>query len=102
MNSFAFRKFLWRLALLFAMGHIFAAEQPFGLGTKPASAPIADLNSLLLPLRETNRLPALAAAVVRHGDIVAAGGVGVRRSGGSTHVTGQKEPFTFASFAPVA
>jgi CubicO group peptidase (beta-lactamase class C family) len=50
--------------------------------TSPAS-----LDTLLEPIREANRLPALAAAVVKGGQTVAIGAVGLRKEGSSEPVT---------------
>lgn len=65
-----------------------AAEIPSEAVTRdPSPAAWDDLTPLLTPLRETNGLPALAAAVVRDGKIVAAGAIGVRRVGSEAAVT---------------
>ncbi len=53
--------------------------------TQPALIP--SLSSDLLPIRDKHGLPALAAAVVRNGEIIAAGAVGVRVLGGNIPVT---------------
>jgi CubicO group peptidase (beta-lactamase class C family) len=45
-----------------------------------------DLAGILEPIRQKNKLPALAAAVVKDGRIAAVGAVGVRRAGGSERV----------------
>lgn len=45
------------------------------------------LDGLLEPIREANKLPALAAAVVKGGQMVAVGVVGVRKQGSSERVT---------------
>ena len=50
------------------------------------AAPI-DLSKQLAPIRESHKLPALAAAVVQGTNIVACGAVGLRRIGGSIPVT---------------
>jgi CubicO group peptidase (beta-lactamase class C family) len=47
----------------------------------------ASLNATLEPVRTRFELPALAAAVVRHGQIVASGAVGTRRAGAAIPVT---------------
>jgi CubicO group peptidase (beta-lactamase class C family) len=49
--------------------------------------PPADLAAALEPIRARHRLPALAAAVVSEGRIVAAGACGVRKAGSQTKVT---------------
>jgi len=51
------------------------------------SSPRESLNGLLTPHLSRYRLPALAAAAVREGQIVASGAVGVRRAGTETPVT---------------
>jgi len=56
------------------------------LGCAP-DAPSDSLNHLLEPTRVTNQLPALAAAVVRDGQIVASGVVGKRKLGSPERVT---------------
>ena len=53
----------------------------------PVPAPPADLAAILEPLRASGKLPALAAAVVRDGQLVAIGAVGVRRLGSPTPVS---------------
>ena len=45
------------------------------------------LDSLLEPIREKNKLPAIAAAVVREGQTVAIGAVGLRKEGSPERVT---------------
>jgi len=52
----------------------------------PAFAQMQSLDSLLEPVRVRFGLPALAAAVVKNGDIVAAGAVGVRLAGSDIKV----------------
>ncbi len=47
----------------------------------------ACLDTLLEPIRQTSELPALAAAVVKGGETVAVGAVGLRKAGGSDPVT---------------
>lgn len=53
----------------------------------PAPAGPASLDALLEPIRRANGLPALAAAVVRGGETVAVGAVGVRKAGSFERVT---------------
>jgi len=52
-----------------------------------AVAAPASLDALLEPIREANGLPALAAAVVKGGQTVAVGAVGVRKAGSPQRVT---------------
>jgi CubicO group peptidase (beta-lactamase class C family) len=63
-----------------------AAESP-----SPASAAdlggARDVGDLLDPIRQKHKLPALAAAMVKDGKLVALGAVGVRRAGGTEPVT---------------
>jgi CubicO group peptidase (beta-lactamase class C family) len=63
------------VVILGAMVRAFAAE------------PYASLDSVLEPIRAKANLPALAAAVVRSNQIVAAGAVGVRKFGATNRVT---------------
>lgn len=54
----------------------------------PASAvPLADVDSLLEPIRKQYHLPALAAAVIVQGHVAAVGAVGVRKYGTNVPVT---------------
>ncbi len=52
-----------------------------------ATAPPVSLDPLLAPFLKAHGLPALAAAVVRNGEVVAAGAVGTRRAGTDAPVT---------------
>ncbi len=52
-----------------------------------AVAAPASLDALLEPIRQANGLPALAAAVVKGGETVAVGAVGVRKAGSPQRVT---------------
>lgn len=54
-----------------------------------AQEPIENLNSLLKPIQEKNRLPALAAAIVSSKGTLAIGAIGVRKLGSSESVTPQ-------------
>jgi CubicO group peptidase (beta-lactamase class C family) len=75
------RKFLLAAAALAAQVAILATPalaQP---------APVPSLSSTLQPIRDKQNLPALAAAAVRNGEIIAAGAVGVRVLGGNIAVT---------------
>lgn len=54
--------------------------------SRTVAAP-ASLEALLEPIREANRLPALAAAVVKGSDTIAIGAVGLRKAGSSERVT---------------
>lgn len=65
----------------------------WGAGHKDA---MASLDALLTPYLEQYNLPALSAAVVRSGEIVAAGAVGVRKVGTDTPVT-LDDPFHIGS-----
>jgi len=56
------------------------------LAGRAIAAPVC-LDALLEPIREANGLPALAAAVVKGGQTVAVGAVGVRKAGSSERVT---------------
>jgi CubicO group peptidase (beta-lactamase class C family) len=70
-------------------------------GAPPAAVPAADeregatappvgersLDAILEPIRAKHGLPALAGAIVRGGEVVAIGAVGVRRAGGEEKVT---------------
>ncbi|HRY46619.1 MAG TPA: serine hydrolase domain-containing protein [Candidatus Paceibacterota bacterium] len=51
------------------------------------AAPPASMDQTLEPIRKKNRLPALAAAVVRNGHIVASGASGFRKEGSPERVT---------------
>src|SRR5438067_9296068 len=53
----------------------------------PHRAVGASLNTILDPIRVRFELPALAAAVVKNGKIVASGAVGTRRAGTAIPVT---------------
>ena len=53
----------------------------------PAAAPPQNLSDLLEPLRTENDLPALAALVLKNGETVGLGAVGVRKIGDRTRVT---------------
>ena len=75
---------------------LMAAAAVFALLTLPIDAPSAQtprravgasLNPMLEPIRARFELPALAAAVVRNGKIVASGAVGTRRAGTLIPVT---------------
>jgi CubicO group peptidase (beta-lactamase class C family) len=84
----------WSIILLLLVGLgtrpvLFAAEKlpASAAKEKRPSAIVTDLSSILEPLRQTNRLPALAAAVVKQGQTIAVGAVGLRRAGGSARVT---------------
>ncbi len=55
-----------------------------GAGTAPAQS---SLDDMLRPYLEEYRLPAVAAAIVRNGEITAAGAVGTRRAGADIPVT---------------
>jgi CubicO group peptidase (beta-lactamase class C family) len=62
----------------------------FGLGLALptiASAQVQSLDAQLAPIRDKYGLPALAAAVVKDGKIIAAGAVGVRAHGSDVKVT---------------
>jgi len=61
---------------------VFLASAANAAQTQPASA-----DELLEPIRTTNKLPALAAAVVRGGETVAIGAVGFRKEGSPERVT---------------
>jgi CubicO group peptidase (beta-lactamase class C family) len=61
---------------------IIVAAWPFTVDGQPAS-----LNEILEPIRATHKLTALAAAVVRNGEIVASGAVGSRKVGSPERVT---------------
>lgn len=74
-NSFDRRQFL-RLAL--AVPWAFKAA---------AAENAADLNSQLLPVLRSSGLPAIAAAVMKNGKIVAKGAVGIRKAGALAPVT---------------
>jgi len=50
------------------------------------SSEVRDLADLLAPLRRRYKLPALAAALVKDGNTIALGAVGVRRAGHSERV----------------
>src|SRR5688572_29928907 len=79
---------VWLLSAFVATVTTLAAElRPLKATNKLSLSLAADLNPLLLPLRDTNRLPALAAAVVRRGEIIAVGAIGTRRADGSVSVT---------------
>ena len=61
-----------------------------GSGPKETTAslqPAESLNTLLEPIRERHGLPALAAAVVRDGEVIARGAVGLRAIGSAEAVT---------------
>jgi CubicO group peptidase (beta-lactamase class C family) len=53
----------------------------------PVAAGVADLAALLEPIRARAKLPAMGAAIISHGKVVAIGATGVRKAGGSTPVT---------------
>src|SRR5687768_11163487 len=73
---------------LWATTIVLAADERSGGSTREVSLTgTVDLNSLLEPLRETNRLPALAAAVVRRAKMIGVGAIGLRRAGRSARVT---------------
>jgi CubicO group peptidase (beta-lactamase class C family) len=57
------------------------------LGVSAASAQDGDLDAYLETVRTTHALPALAAAVVKDGEIIASGAVGVRALGTDVPVT---------------
>lgn len=63
------------------------ASRPLAVwAQEPAAAP-RDLAPLLKTVCAAHRLPALAAVVLRGGELVAAGAVGVRKAGAPTRVT---------------
>lgn len=64
-----------------------AAMLTAGPAVAQAPAPPADLAALLTPWLASHGLPALAAATVRDGRVVAAGAVGTRRAGATIPVT---------------
>ena len=65
-----------------------APTHPGGPGQDRLAGPaVADLADFLEPVREENGLPALAALVLRDGQVVAEGAVGTRRVAGETPVT---------------
>ncbi|MEB3199315.1 MAG: serine hydrolase domain-containing protein [Synechococcaceae cyanobacterium] len=66
-----------------------AAASPGPAAVAASAAPVVALEPLLEPLRRRHGLPALAAALVVRGEIVAAGAVGVRRIDAPTPVTRQ-------------
>jgi CubicO group peptidase (beta-lactamase class C family) len=57
------------------------------LGVSAAAAQDGDLDAYLETVRTTRALPALAAAVVKDGEIIASGAVGVRALGRDVPVT---------------
>lgn len=59
----------------------------FAGAVRAGQLPPASLDTLLEPIRATNNLPALAAAVVRGGETVAVGTVGIRKEGAPERVT---------------
>lgn len=68
------------------MGAAAAGVMAAGTAAAQPGAP-AGLDEMLIPALAQYRMPALAAAVVRAGRVVAAGAVGTRRHGASTPVT---------------
>jgi CubicO group peptidase (beta-lactamase class C family) len=71
------RGMLFRLALVVTMLSC----------TMTAAGGQVSLNDTLIPLLARHQLPALAAAVVRGGQVIAAGAVGTRRVGANIPVT---------------
>lgn len=67
----------------------FAAPTPLAEGVAGgiAGADVESLTALLEPIRSKHKLPALAAAVIKDGKVVALGATGVRRAGGEEAVT---------------
>lgn len=61
------------------------ASRPAAAATR--SGDVQRLDDLLEPIRQENRLPALAAAVTRRDGLVASGAVGLRRIGGQERVS---------------
>ena len=55
--------------------------------TPPLPPGVHSLDEILEPIRATHRVPALAAAIVLDGRLIAIGAVGVRRGGDSVRVT---------------
>src|SRR5262245_2077398 len=75
----------WRSALARSEPAATAAEPS---QSRPSSGPaLESLDALLEPIRAKHNVPALAAAFVRPEGTVAAGAVGVRKSGGTEAVT---------------
>ena len=77
------------LGLIF-LTHSSAAQQAGSTPTpaKPdAARALVDLQSLLEPIRKSNKMPALGAAVIVDGELVALGVDGIRKLGDKTPVT---------------
>jgi CubicO group peptidase (beta-lactamase class C family) len=73
----------WLIAILLAM--ILAADTAGLAG--PAQPQVPSLDAVLEPIREAHHTPAMAAAVVRNGQTIALGAVGVRKQGSPEPVT---------------
>jgi CubicO group peptidase (beta-lactamase class C family) len=83
------RKFLASLALTspLAFSVVAKAAETTASGKPPASPRGTDLKDLLTPVLEENSLPAVAAAVLKRGVLVAAGAIGLRKIGAADRVT---------------
>lgn len=77
---------LRRREFLSTCAALLAGRALAGWAAEPAAAP-RDLSALVASVRKRNRVPALAAAVLRGGQLVAVGADGVRKAGAATPVT---------------
>lgn len=66
---------------------LLAIGSPLTMGAHAASRAGVSIDAMLQPYLARYGLPALAAAVVKNGKIVASGAVGLRRAGGNERVT---------------
>jgi CubicO group peptidase (beta-lactamase class C family) len=69
------------IAIVLMLLPSFAAQQP------RSEVSVQDVSALLEPIRVQEKVPALAAAVIRGGKVIARGAVGVRRAGYNERVT---------------
>jgi CubicO group peptidase (beta-lactamase class C family) len=93
----------WRVRTVFVvlvLGSGMSAAA-WGQASDPRSDPISDpewLRAFLERERQAHRLPAIAAAIVLEGKVVAASAVGVRKAGSPARVT-RNDPFHLGSLA---
>jgi CubicO group peptidase (beta-lactamase class C family) len=85
-----------RIQRLFVRDPVPKEVAALAVAGSPTSAGVRDLADLLAPVRRRYKLPALAAALVKDGQTIALGAVGVRRAG-HTECVGLHDSFHLGS-----